>query len=267
MLPGYFGSVHDHYLMTLIDVAKDEYDWVVLNYKGWGHQLKNSKPYSCYDIDAFKEPFLKIAESSRGKRQVFMYGSSMGGNVLLNILADKRANDLITASFANAPAIDLEKAFANLDRSLNGFYDQVMTNSVKRQLDKTNSTQLLLEEYTRMTGKTDYEKIINESISVDQLDRLLSKPINGFNMTIKQLRKGKSGITHSIKIKTPLMILHTENDPIIFDSINHGKLLQNPYVVLGKTQYGGHLGHFESYVNQDQFQNKVILKFFQAFRN
>ena len=64
----------------------------------------------------------------------------MGGNVLLNILADKRSNDLITASFANAPAIDLEKVFASLAISLNGFYNQVMTNSVKRQLDKTNST-------------------------------------------------------------------------------------------------------------------------------
>ena len=160
MIPGYFGSLYDHYLQTLINAAEDEYDWVVLNYKGWNHQLKNGKPYSAYDIDAFKEPTFKIAQSSLGKRQVFILASSMGSNALLNILADERSNDLITASFANAPAIDLELNFANLDRSLNGFYNQVMTNSVKHQAAQTNSTKLIIAEYARMTGKSDYEQIM-----------------------------------------------------------------------------------------------------------
>ena len=131
IIPGYFGSLHDHYLMTFITKIKDDYDWVVLNYKGWNHKLKNSKPYSCYDIDAFKEPFMKIARSSVGKRQVFAYASSMGGNVLLNILSDKNASDLITAAFAYNPATDLAFSFDNLNKSLNGFYDEFMTNSVK----------------------------------------------------------------------------------------------------------------------------------------
>ena len=46
---------------------------------------------------------------------------------------------------------------------------------------------------------------------------------------------------------TPIFVMKSGNDPIIGDTIDEEKLLENDNIVLGKTKYGGHLGFYESY--------------------
>jgi len=60
-----------------------------------------------------------------------------------------------------------------------------------------------------------------------------------------------SGINKINQIKnTPLLILKANNDPITGpDAIDEERILENPKIIIGTSNYGGHLAYFESYFN------------------
>jgi predicted alpha/beta-fold hydrolase len=58
----------------------------------------------------------------------------------------------------------------------------------------------------------------------------------------------KASSIHRIPhVKTPLFIIMAKDDPIIGEkAIDHETCSKNPYVLLGVTEQGGHIGYFES---------------------
>lgn len=82
--------MHDHHIYKFIQTAESNgYDWVVMNYRGIHVPLKNGKPLSFHDFETFKEPLRYILDQNKDSdRQVFLFGSSLGGHFVANIMCD-----------------------------------------------------------------------------------------------------------------------------------------------------------------------------------
>ena len=65
-----------------------------------------------------------------------------------------------------------------------------------------------------------------------------------------------------------MFILKSKDDPVVGPlSVNNDIVLENPNILIGETEYGGHLGYFEHLSNRNQFHCKPILSFMNAFRD
>ena len=86
ILPGLNSCNQDEYVHTLIKASMDNgYDWTLINYRGMTHPLTTPFPFSTSDFDSFNQALADIIKRNAGK-QIFVVGSSLGGNVLANIL-------------------------------------------------------------------------------------------------------------------------------------------------------------------------------------
>ena len=63
------------------------YDWVLVNYRGVQHQLKTGQPFNAFDWQSFEEAIQHIIDQNPS-RQIFIVGSSLGGNMAANVLAE-----------------------------------------------------------------------------------------------------------------------------------------------------------------------------------
>ena len=56
------------------------------------------------------------------RKDIFIIGTSLGGNTLANILPEYDLNEQIKGAVMCQPPLDLLKVKSNLENSLNGFY-------------------------------------------------------------------------------------------------------------------------------------------------
>lgn len=104
-------TIDDHHIHTLITAAQSNgYDWVILNYRGIHIPMTSGRPLTFDDYESFKEPLRHILEQNKNNnRKIFIFGSSLGGNYVGNIICDKEFdNGRITAAICLCPALDLE---------------------------------------------------------------------------------------------------------------------------------------------------------------
>lgn len=64
-----------------------------------------------------------------------------------------------------------------------------------------------------------------------------------------------------------MFILKAKDDPVLGPgSVKNDIVLNNPNILIGETNYGGHLGFFESFSNRKQFHSQPIISFMNAFK-
>lgn len=65
-----------------------------------------------------------------------------------------------------------------------------------------------------------------------------------------------------------MFILKSKDDPVIGpNSVNNELALNNPNILIGETNFGGHLGYFESFLDRKQFHCQPIISFMNAFKD
>ena len=107
-----------------------------------------------------------------------------------------------------------------------------------------NSHHLMRDEFDKRTQPGEFDKVWNGSTTIYEIEDAFNRVY--YNRTDHvQLQIETSGIHHLEKVKnTPILVLKSQNDPIIGDTIDEDKLMQNANIVLAKTRFGGHLGFY-----------------------
>jgi len=126
MIPGLLSTVEDHYHHTFVECAeKHGYDWLLINYRGMRHPLKTTQPFSSFDYHTFEEVIIDVIKQNQGKRQIFIFGTSLGGHMTANLLANSTIdkNKEVAAVVALNPALDLNYSSHQLQQKFFGFYD------------------------------------------------------------------------------------------------------------------------------------------------
>lgn len=134
IIPGLLSTIDDHHIHTFIQQAQEnDYDWVIINYRGIDVPLQTGRPLTFNDFESFKEPLrYLINQNKNNKRKIFIFGSSLGGNYVANIMCDKEFDTgRISGAICLCPALDLESSLFHCNESLNGFYGWNFVNGFK----------------------------------------------------------------------------------------------------------------------------------------
>ncbi|MEM9410196.1 MAG: alpha/beta fold hydrolase [Planctomycetota bacterium] len=163
-----------------------------------------------------------------------LIGFSLGGNILLKYLTEQSQSDLekmgVDSAIAVSPPIDLEYCSAHLRANGNRIYESYFVKKLTSGL-----------QHRRRFVKNLVDNGMNPMPDrLVHFDDQFTAPVNGFGGARDYYRKCS---THSKlqSIKTPTMIVATQDDPVvpyeIFDTSAFSSSTQFVF-----TKFGGHLG-------------------------
>lgn len=167
---------------------------------------------------------IEKVKSLATKSPITVLGFSLGGNIALKLAGElgKDARDLVEATFAVCPPVDLADTAKLMSKPTNHFYNMYYM----RQLEKTT------RKWTK--GKP--------FSTIYEFDQIVTAPNWGFKNPEEyyQLSSSKSQL---FKIKHPSKILFAKDDPFVdYKRATESKLSSNIDICVAP--YGGHMGFF-----------------------
>lgn len=224
-----------------------------LNLRGAGPTAKTClKHYHGGHISDVSDA-LDYLEDDIKSQGVFIIGFSLGGNILLNFLAENKDYNLLGAAVVSA-SIDPKSAAEKLLSPRNKIYQSRLLRHMKEEyLSKRNDL-----------SKTDIELML-KCKSIYEFDDKITGPKNGYKDAEDYYFQTKSARKIDT-INIPLLIISARNDPWIpigaYEMIKERKQ-ENVTVLI--TDGGGHVGFHEKgqietwYDRQiDQFISKIF---------
>jgi predicted alpha/beta-fold hydrolase len=205
-----------------------------LNHRGAGSSLAScSVTYQCAGTAEIIDVLDTLPDGLTGQG-IFLCGFSMGGTILLNMLADLDHDPRIRGAMTVSAPLDLIASSSRMNRRRNLIYQKALL-----------GTLMGLERKLRGSGRLLDENSLPRPRSLLEYDELFTAPRHGFGNAADYYRRA-SPFPRLRQIKVPVVMLHAENDPWItsdpYHRINESGR-SNFRVFL--TPYGGHVGfHF-----------------------
>lgn len=171
-------------------------------------------------------------------RRLGAAGYSLGGNVLLKHLGEAGGTPepIVEAAVAVSVPFDLS---AGADRLEEGAWGRLYTYYFLRMLRR----KIRLKE-ALVTGHVD----VAEALSAPTLrgfDEVATAPIHGFE-SARDYYTRSSSARFVARVETPTLLLQSRDDPFLPESaIPEEAIRDNPYLLAGITEKGGHVGFVE----------------------
>lgn len=159
-------------------------------------------------------------------------GFSLGGNVLLRLLGEWGGSPDVSLDrcMAVCPPIDLANCARRLKRRANRLYDQFFVRVVQRQL----------RERRRQVPDALHVEFTSPPKCLEEFDDRFTSQVWGYGSAERYYRACSSGPLLA-SIRTPVLILAAEDDPLIGGEVYHSTI-RSERVSLRLTQKGGHMG-------------------------
>lgn len=205
-----------------------------LNHRGAGSSLAScSITYQCAGSAEIID-ILDTLPDGLSDRGIFLCGFSMGGTILLNMLAELGRDPRICGAVTVSAPLDLIASSARMNRRRNLIYQKALL-----------GTLMGLERELRKTGGLSDGNPLPRPRSLLEYDEIFTAPRHGFANAADYYQRA-SPFPRLRQIKVPVVMLHAENDSWItsdpYHRINESGR-SNFRVFL--TPYGGHVGfHF-----------------------
>ena len=225
---------------------------VRVNLRGAGSSRITARGYYYGGCTSDVQDMLDGLEPSVTRSGVFAIGYSLGGNILLNFLAQLR-NDhpLIGAATVSAP-INPAEACARLMSRRNMIYHYFLLRNMKRQA---------LSPYADLTAHE--QRAIQSARSIYAFDDDFTAPRHGYRSADDYYAK-TAGYQFVAQLEIPTLLLHARNDPWI-PSGPYLELLQQPLgqaeIVLAPS--GGHVG-FHDRASSAPWHDRVVNRFLET---
>ena len=162
-----------------------------------------------------------------------LVGFSMGGNILLKLMAElgQRAPTLFDSAVVVAPPIDLARCSHNIRRGFNRIYDRSFVRRLHRQVEYRRS---------EVDGYRD-RSIEQLPRNIYDFDNQYTAPLVGFRDAEDYYRQCS---THQIldRVHVQTLLLAAKDDPLIpFEMIHEA--VDSSSIELCATDFGGHIGY------------------------
>lgn len=187
---------------------------------------------------------------NEGYNRIFLVGYSLGGNIVLKTAGELGSDGpaLLTGVAAISPSLDLETCVKAIEHPDNRFYDQWFLRSLKGKVRA--KAKLFPELYDT--------SLLRTARTLRQFDDIYTAPAGGYENAAVYYSKA-SAIRVVQHIAVPTLIIVSEDDPLIpFSSFSHPNL-QNRFIRLNATKFGGHAGFI-----QHAPEDKSLLDLFWA---
>jgi predicted alpha/beta-fold hydrolase len=257
---GLGGGSHEPIIRMLTsELSQAGLDSVVLNSRGCSRtKLTTPELFSGLATDDLRY-FTKLIQSEYPNRPLFAIGFSFGATILSNYLGEEGENSPYVAAAVLSNPWDMVDSSYHLGYEFIGKH--LFSSSISFALARmVKSNRQVLLEHPFFTE----EKVHAKYKTPVDFDNAITAPVYGF-ATAYQYYRAASSVNRLLSIKTPLLAINSSDDPVVgVHSIPVYEAQVNPYVVLIKTDLGGHL----AYVQRDGKSWAVnrIVDYFKQFQ-
>jgi len=163
-------------------------------------------------------------------------GYSLGGNVLLDLLAEPGADEALVAAAAVSVPYDLAAGARHLERPAAAIYASYFLRSLRRKAR---------EKARRYPGRFD-AAAATRARTLRAFDDAFTAPVHGFADADDYYERASS-LPRLGRIRTPTLLLQAEDDPFVpRGTLDAVRAARNPALRLAFFEHGGHLGFLAS---------------------
>jgi uncharacterized protein len=229
---GLEGNSQRPYIKGMAKVFFDTgYDVLAWNYRGCSEEV--NKQLRFYHSGATDDLGTVIDHAIDNKRysEINLVGFSLGGNITLKFLGEKRSRPQIKKAIAISVPMDLQSSCEKISQPANWIYARRFLKSLKRKVQMKSQRMAGLD-----INGMDRIKTLHD------FDDRYTAPLHGFKNAVDYYTRCSS--IHFVKdITTPTLIINTLNDPFLSEACFPVQLLKDhPHVVLEILHRGGHVG-------------------------
>jgi len=233
---GLTGSYRSSYIQgIMLSLKKAGIASVLMHFRGCSGELnRTARAYHSGDTCDAKAWIASLQQQFPNSK-LFAIGYSLGGNMLLKLLAEYRDASPLSAAVAVSAPLQLEVSAATMQLGFARVYQQHLLKLLK---------QTLLVKYQYH----DYQTLIGLSVkqaksisSIEQFDDLYTAKIHGF-ANAKDYYQRSSARQYLNQIETETLIIQALDDPFMTSAVLPVAERLPDSVILEVQQHGGHLG-------------------------
>lgn len=228
---GLEGNIESHYAQGMM-AALYRRGWqpVLMHFRGCSGEP--NRHLQAYHSGATEDPrhVLDTLRQRFPDRPMAAIGYSLGGNMLVNYLAEQPRTPLCAAAVISAP-LHLSACADRINRGFSRLYQHYLLARMKHNWRQ----RLGRHPHHRWAGNLDHIR------SLRQFDDLVTAPVHGFRNAEDYYRRC-SGLFRLSRLATPTLILHAADDPFMNDAVIPDADLLPPAVTYELSRHGGHVG-------------------------
>lgn len=257
---GLTGSYKSPYIQGSMKELKEAgFNSVLMHFRGCSGK-ENLKPRSYHSgdtQDAYE--FISSIKTRYPQAKIFAVGFSLGANMLLKLLGEKKEDCLLNAAVAVSAPMLLDICSTHMNKGFSKFYQRFLLKDLKHDLSKKYD-KFDMQKYISLK-KDDIKKLKN----FWAFDNAYTAPVHGFSSA--QDYYTKSSAKQYLKyITIPTLIIHAKDDPFMTSKVIPSKNETSPAVTLEIYQYGGHVGFIAgSIFHPNYWLQKHITHYFISF--
>jgi len=226
------------------------YDVLTWNYRGCGPELNKQMIFyhsgATYDLDRI------VNYASTGYEHVSLIGFSLGGNLTLKYMGEKRSRpEKIKSAVAISVPLHLASASKKISARENFLYSKRFLKSLKKKV----------KEKARYYPNEIPAAMLKNINTLSDFDDIFTGPFHGFS-DAAEYYEVNSALYFLEGIKAPTLILNAKNDPFLSEECfpySLAESLQN--VTLQTPTYGGHVGFSTVNKNDLYYSEKMAVEF------
>lgn len=254
VLHGLEGSSRSGYVAVVMRLARER-GWgaAALNFRSCsGEPNRLLRSYHSGETEDARYALERLQERVQGP--LFGVGFSLGGNVMVKLLAELGEGSPLRAGAAVSVPYDLARCAEALDRNtgLGAVYRWVFLRSLKaktRAKAERHPGQLDLERLRRVRGIVDF-------------DDAVTAQLHGFGSAAEYYRRSSSGPLIG-RIRRPTLLVTAVDDPMVPGGSIPEDAEKNPYLSWLVTQHGGHVGFLAGSLLRPRFwAEEQVIAFF-----
>ncbi|MEA2098713.1 MAG: hydrolase [Campylobacterota bacterium] len=256
---GLAGSYKSPYIQgTMQKLSELGFSSVVMHFRGCSGEA-NKLPRAYHSGDTGDSTlWIQNVKKNFPTSKLFAIGYSLGGNMLLKYLGEKKEDSLLDGAISVSAPLQLDICANKMDKGFSKVYQKHLITNLKLPLE---------EKY----NKHDMESLIGlkkESIkkirTFWEFDEVYTAPIHGFESAKDYYTKSSS--KQFLKdIKTPTLIIHSIDDPFMTPEILPNKDELSESIKLEISSNGGHVGFISGSLFKPSFWlEDRVTKYFKS---
>ncbi len=239
LLHGLEGSARANYIVSVSrELTRVGLRAVRMNFRACSGEM-NRLPRMYHAGDTEDIDFVvRHLRARHPKRPIGMIGFSLGGNMLLNYLAERgeQAREDVSAAAVVSVPFDLVSGTRRMEAGgMSRLYTEYFLRKFRRKL-RAKRAQLL--------DHCDVDAAI-AARSLREFDELVTARLHGFQGAWEYYERSSSAEALA-EVRVPTLVLHALDDPFLpTEAIPADTIRDNPWLVDGVLPTGGHVGFVE----------------------
>ncbi|KMV30585.1 hydrolase [Photobacterium swingsii] len=230
---GLEGSFNSPYANGLLHAAMQQ-GWlgVMMHFRGCsGEMNRQARSYHSGETSDARF-FIQWIRQQFPDSPLFAVGVSLGGNMLVNYLAEHGDDSELCAAQVISPPLDLGACAERIEQGFSKVYKQYLLSSMKKNISKKMN---LLPDALPLD-----QSGINAISTLRQFDDLVTAPLHGYQDASDYYQRC-SGLQRLHQVTVPLRIIHAKDDPFMTHDVIPSQPLP-AHIDYHLSPNGGHVG-------------------------